>query len=109
MLEQVGGNGNSVDMRVERDVGKGKVVFSCYEEGLGDGKLLVEWGFVEGGVGGDGLIWNARDVVDGGDVAAFVEIVRRGNVNDSLDKSMSETAGNGEYTRTAQKTRRIHH
>jgi hypothetical protein len=33
-------------MRAERDVKAGEEIFSCYEEDVGDGKLLVEWGFL---------------------------------------------------------------
>jgi hypothetical protein len=57
--------GDTVDMRAERDVNGGGEVFSCYEEGIGQGKLLVEWGFVGGGRGGDGglLKWDAMELL----------------------------------------------
>ncbi|KAK4689762.1 hypothetical protein P7C73_g359, partial [Tremellales sp. Uapishka_1] len=37
---------DSVDMRVERPVEKDCEVFNCYGENLGDGRLLVEWGYI---------------------------------------------------------------
>lgn len=82
-IKQLAFESNSVDMRAERAIAKGQEIYSCYEEGIGDGKLLVEWGFVEGN-GVDGMIWSPRDVFageEGGQVIGmFVKIVQRGEV-----------------------------
>ncbi|CAD6589046.1 MAG: hypothetical protein TREMPRED_005243, partial [Tremellales sp. Tagirdzhanova-0007] len=78
--------GNTVDMRAERGIGQGEEVFSCYQEDVGDGKLLVEWGFIEGqlGSGGVGLTWNVRDIVDRDTVARWVLLLQRGMIEKGL-------------------------
>ncbi|WWD15969.1 hypothetical protein CI109_100393 [Kwoniella shandongensis] len=53
---------DTVDMRVERRVGNGEEVWNSYGEGLGDGRLLVEWGFIGEEFVGDGLIWDLEDL-----------------------------------------------
>lgn len=78
------GKEDTVDMRVEREVLAGEEVLSCYEEGVGDGKLLVEWGFVGGEKTGNGLIWSPRDVLDVSVVKTFVSLVREGVLNDIM-------------------------
>ena len=76
-LEQ---EGDMLDMRAEKDIRYDEEIFSCYEQGVGDGKLLVEWGFIERSGSGKGLTWNARDVIEEGHVRMFVEILSRGFV-----------------------------
>ncbi|OCF36650.1 hypothetical protein I316_01903 [Kwoniella heveanensis BCC8398] len=61
-IERIGREEDSVDMRVERPVVKGEEVWNCYGEGLGDAKLLVEWGFISGDFAGEGLTWNMEDL-----------------------------------------------
>lgn len=56
---------DSVEMRVERELGRGEEVMNCYGEGMGDGRLLVEWGFVGEEFAGEGLGWNVEQL--GGD------------------------------------------
>jgi len=77
---------DSVDMRSEREVGKGNEVFNSYGRGIGDGRLLVEWGFVEGEFAGHGLEWTVDEVFANAESsenglentkAVWEEIVRR--------------------------------
>ena len=53
---------DSVEMRVERRVRKGEEVMNCYGDGIGDGRLLVEWGFVGEEFWGDGLVWDEEEL-----------------------------------------------
>ena len=78
--------GNGVEMRAERDIFQGEEVFSCYEEDVGDAKLLIEWGFVEGqgGTGGKGLSWNARDILHEDVVTGWVMLLQRGTIEDGI-------------------------
>jgi hypothetical protein len=75
-----------VDMRAERDIKHGQEVLSCYEEGISDGKLLVEWGFVEGNQGL--LNWGYRDVLDGRTGRIFLALRERGLIKSSEGKGM---------------------
>lgn len=63
---------NVVEMRAEREIKCGDQVFSCYEEGVGDGKLLVEWGFMEGKE--PEITWTPREVLSGAALRDFVGI-----------------------------------
>jgi hypothetical protein len=63
---------NVVEMRAEREIKCGDQVFSCYEEGVGDGKLLVEWGFIEGKEAE--ITWTPREVLAGGALRDFVGV-----------------------------------
>jgi hypothetical protein len=63
---------NVVEMRAEREIKCGEQVFSCYEEAVGDGKLLVEWGFIEGKEAE--ITWTPREVLSGGALRDFVGI-----------------------------------
>lgn len=54
---------DSVDMRSEREVGKGEEVFNSYGKGIGDARLLVEWGFMEGEFAGHGIEWMIDEVI----------------------------------------------
>jgi hypothetical protein len=56
------GMADMVDMRVQRDVEKGKQVFSCYDEDHGDAELLVEYGFIEGG--NTTITWTHRELLE---------------------------------------------
>ncbi len=77
-LPETFGLANHVDMRAEKRLRAGEEVFSCYEEGTGDGKLLVEWGFIGREQAGDGLVWSPREVLDGNTVQVFMEILHSG-------------------------------
>jgi hypothetical protein len=79
-----GGMGDSVDMRVERVVIEGEEVLSCYEEGIGDGKLLVEWGFISGKKKTASLSWDARELLDGGKGRWFMGLIQRGKIEDTV-------------------------
>lgn len=52
-----------VEMRLERSVAAAGEVFNSYGEGIGDARLLVEWGFVEGEFAGDGITWEVDEVL----------------------------------------------
>lgn len=97
-LSRMEKEGNTVDMRAERDISQGEEIFSCYQEDVGDGKLLVEWGFTEGqlGSGGKGISWNVRDVVAGEFVARWVLLLQRGRLEGEL---FGEHSQNGEEER----------
>ncbi|WOO84431.1 uncharacterized protein LOC62_06G007950 [Vanrija pseudolonga] len=64
---------DTVDMYVERCVAKGDEVMNSYGEGIGEARLLVEWGFVppeddadddEEGFLGDGITWSLSELCD---------------------------------------------
>jgi len=80
---------DSVDMRSEREVKEGEEVFNSYGRGIGDARLLVEWGFVEGEFAGHGLEWEFDEVLtsvanEGDDVTrikkVWEEIINKGAV-----------------------------
>ena len=54
---------DSVDMRSEREIKKGEEVFNSYGRGIGDARLLVEWGFIEGEFAGHGLEWGIDEIL----------------------------------------------
>jgi hypothetical protein len=54
---------DSVDMRSEREIKEGEEVFNSYGRGIGDARLLVEWGFIEGEFAGHGLEWEIDEVL----------------------------------------------
>jgi len=80
---------DSVDMRSEREIKEGEEVFNSYGRGIGDARLLVEWGFIEGEFAGHGLEWGVDEILtsllrEGDDVKeikkAWKEIVEKGSV-----------------------------
>ena len=73
-------------MRVERPVSAGEQVLTCYEDDIGDAKLLVEWGFITGVPAGPGLTWSPRDIFASrpGSVGVFLETVQRGRITSAL-------------------------
>ena len=73
-------DGSNVEMRAERSIESGQQVYSCYEDGLGDGKLLVEWGFVGREKAGQGVTWKAGEVLRREDGQAYMAITQRGRV-----------------------------
>jgi hypothetical protein len=54
---------DSVDMRSEREVREGEEVFNSYGRDIGDSRLLVEWGFLEGEFAGHGLEWSLAELL----------------------------------------------
>lgn len=77
---------DTVDMRSERMVGCGEEVMNSYGAGIGDGRLLVEWGFLEGEYAGNGMEWTIDELL-GHDAVEntpskrmFDEIIHRGVV-----------------------------
>jgi hypothetical protein len=80
---------DSVDMRSEREIKEGEEVFNSYGRGIGDARLLVEWGFMEGEFAGHGLEWGIDEVLTivmseaddvGGTKKAWEEIISNGAV-----------------------------
>jgi hypothetical protein len=63
-------------MRAEKSIRKGEQIFSCYEEGLDDGKLLVEWGFTAASPGA--VRWNPNEVLRREDGRAYLGLWQRG-------------------------------
>lgn len=53
----------TVDMRSERMVECGEEVMNSYGKGIGDGRLLVEWGFLEGEFTGNGIEWTVAELL----------------------------------------------
>nr|XP_031857283.1 uncharacterized protein CI109_007303 [Kwoniella shandongensis]KAA5524355.1 hypothetical protein CI109_007303 [Kwoniella shandongensis] len=74
---------NVVDMRVERAINAGEEVFMSYDENVGDGKLLVEWGFVERKGGGDGLVWSPRELLDGTTARAYMMLINSDHIDNA--------------------------
>jgi hypothetical protein len=56
------GMADMVDMRVQRNIRSGEQVFSCYDEEHADAELMVEYGFIEGGI--TAITWSYRDFLD---------------------------------------------
>lgn len=80
---------DSVDMRSEREIKEGEEVFNSYGKGIGDARLLVEWGFMEGEFAGHGLEWDIDQVLasmtaEGADVkgikSSWEELVSKGAI-----------------------------
>jgi len=84
--EMMGREIDTVDMRSERMVGCGEEVMNSYGKGIGDGRLLVEWGFLEGEFTGNGIEWTVAELLgDDSDEGramrgVFDEIIKRGIV-----------------------------
>ncbi|WWC69386.1 uncharacterized protein I206_103325 [Kwoniella pini CBS 10737] len=51
---------DTIELKVENiiNIKKNKEVWNSYGDGINDGKLLVEWGFINQEFSGEGLIWN---------------------------------------------------
>jgi len=80
---------DTVDMRSEREIKEGEEVFNSYGKGIGDARLLVEWGFIEGEFAGHGLEWDIDQVLasmtaEGVDVkgikSSWEELVSKGAI-----------------------------
>lgn len=71
---------NDVEMRVERKAKAGEEVLSCYEADVSDAKLLVEWGFVSGEGGGEGITWTPRIVLDQRTGRTFITMSQEGRL-----------------------------
>ncbi|ORY27175.1 hypothetical protein BCR39DRAFT_538739 [Naematelia encephala] len=68
------GIGDCVEMRAEREIAKGEEVYNCYGEGMGDARLLVEWGFVGEEFAGDGITWDVDELSLKEDTGETVDI-----------------------------------
>jgi hypothetical protein len=55
---------DTVEMRSERMVQRGEEVMNSYGKGIGDGRLLVEWGFLEGEYAGQGIEWTLDELLE---------------------------------------------
>lgn len=89
-IAQTEDEGRNVEMRAERAIAAGDQVYSCYEEGLGDGKLLVEWGFLGQEKNGQGVTWRASEVLRREDGRAYMTITQRERVLGLLDEALLE-------------------
>lgn len=54
---------DTIEMRAERVLKHGEEVMNTYGKGIGDGKLLVDWGFVGGEYAGPGLEWDLNELL----------------------------------------------
>jgi hypothetical protein len=54
---------DTIEMRAERSVGEGEEIMNTYGKAIGDGKLLVDWGFVGGEYAGPGLEWDLDELL----------------------------------------------
>ena len=88
-IAQTEAEGRNVEMRAERKIQKGEQVYSCYEAGLGDGKLLVEWGFIGREKSGQGVTWRAGEVLRREDGRPYMAITQRGRVTALLSDALS--------------------
>jgi hypothetical protein len=78
---------DSVDMRSEREIKEGEEVFNSYGRGIGDARLLVEWGFIEGEFAGHGLEWGIDEV--------FESVASEGHDAKGLKRTWEEIVSNG--------------
>jgi hypothetical protein len=74
-IDQTEKEGRNVEMRAETAIRRGEQIYSCYEEGLGNGKLLVEWGYISSV--DDGLRWSAGEVLRREDGRAYLALWQR--------------------------------
>ena len=82
-------------MRVEREIQEGEEVFNSYGD-MGDGRLLVEWGFVEEGFAGDGLTWEIDELGGHGRVKSlWAELVERDEFHLAPKTASSSRHGKG--------------
>ena len=84
--------GNRVDMRAEREIQIGEV-YSCYEEDVSDGKLLVEWGFYAGEKQASVISWSPREILDQSIGQAYMAMVNSGEVS----RRISNLQGSARY------------
>ncbi|KAK8849368.1 hypothetical protein IAR55_004700 [Kwoniella newhampshirensis] len=90
-IDEMEEQGNVVDMRVVRAIKKGEEVFSLYDEGMGDGKLLVEWGFIERNGAGDGLIWSPRELLNGTTARLYMTLINGSYLDDTAQRRTVST------------------
>ena len=53
---------DSVEMRVENEVMEGEEIMNTYGEGMSDGRVLIEWGFLGEEFVGVGVGWDMREL-----------------------------------------------
>jgi hypothetical protein len=73
-----------VEMKLERSAERGEEIYNTYGENIGDGRLLVEWGFVEGEFAGEGLTWEMNEVAPPSVWETWAEIMERGTLVEKL-------------------------
>jgi hypothetical protein len=78
---------DSVDMRSEPNIKKGEEVLNSYGRGIGDARLLVEWGFMEGEFAGHGLEWGIEEV--------FESVASEGDDVKAIQRAWEEIVSNG--------------
>jgi hypothetical protein len=78
---------DSVDMRSERQIREGEEVSNSYGRGIGDARLLVEWGFIEGEFAGHGLEWGIDEV--------FESLASEGHGIKAIQRAWEEIVSNG--------------
>jgi hypothetical protein len=54
---------DTIEMRAEREIQSGEEVMNTYGQGIGDAKLLVDWGFIAGEYTGPGVQWDMDELV----------------------------------------------
>lgn len=60
---------------MECNISPGEEILSCYEDNAHNGKLLVEWGFVEDKPSEDGVNWSPRGILDRSTIRTFAELL----------------------------------
>lgn len=94
-LDKITEEGESVDMRAERDIAAGVEVFSCYEEGLTPAKALVGYGFLPSDANGMKVDWGAREILDEASGPVFMQVLQNGRVESEAFKD-EQGAGSDE-------------
>jgi len=77
-IAQTEKEGRNVEMRAERAIRKGEQIFSCYEEGVDNGKLLVEWGYISPTT--ESVRWSAAQTLRREDGRAYLKLWQRGTL-----------------------------
>ncbi|WVF72216.1 hypothetical protein IAT40_007028 [Kwoniella sp. CBS 6097] len=96
-IERIEREEDSVDMRIERSVIRGEEVWNCYGEGLGDARLLVEWGFISGDFAGEGLTWGLDELGlslgfdDSNETEEEAEVEKRCSVVESIGSHFKQS------------------
>jgi hypothetical protein len=88
---------DTVDMVFEREVREGEEIWNSYGEGLGDGRLLVEWGFLGGEYEGEGITWEVEGICAKEDVVgAWAEIIGGNDLAGTLSDNDKDEGANGQ-------------
>lgn len=83
---------DTVDLRIDRqEVKAGEEVFNSYGENMGDGRLLVEWGFVEADSVGGNITFSPEEL--GMNTERWVQLLEDGLPNIELDDQEDRLVG----------------